>query len=199
MLCWADIKHYQSRIMKFLHDLFPVILFFIAYKMYDFYVATAVIIVATIVQVGYGWIKHHKVERMHLITLVLVLVFGGLTLYLKDPLFLKWKPTVVNWLFAIVFLGSHFIGKIPLVERMMRKSVSLPSPIWFRLNIAWTLFFVVMGVVNLYVAFNYTEETWVNFKLFGMMGMTFLFVILQAFYLARYISETDQAATQEES
>lgn len=185
--------------MKFLHDLFPVILFFIAYKMYDFYVATAVIIVATIVQVGYGWIRHHKVERMHLITLVLVLVFGGLTLYLKDPLFLKWKPTVVNWLFAVAFLGSHFIGKIPLVERMMGKSVSLPSPVWSRLNIAWILFFVVMGVVNLYVAFNYSEEIWVNFKLFGMLGMTFLFVILQALYLARHIAETDQAATQKES
>lgn len=185
--------------MKFLHDLFPVILFFIAYKMYDFYVATAVIIVATIAQVSYGWIRHHKVEKMHLITLVLVLIFGGLTLYLKDPLFLKWKPTVVNWLFAVVFIGSHFIGKSTLVERMMSKSVALPSPIWFRLNIAWSLFFISMGIVNLYVAFNYAEETWVNFKLFGMMGLTFLFVILQAFYLARFISEADPSTTQEES
>ncbi|MCW8945445.1 MAG: septation protein A [Sedimenticola sp.] len=185
--------------MKFLHDLFPVILFFIAYKMYDFYVATAVIIVATIAQVSIGWIRNHKVEKMHLITLLLVLLFGGLTLYLKDPLFLKWKPTVVNWLFAAVFLGSHFIGKMTLVERMMSKSVALPTPIWFKLNIAWSLFFIVMGVANLYVAFNYAEDTWVNFKLFGMMGMTFLFVILQAFYLARFISDTDQPTTQEES
>lgn len=184
--------------MKFLHDLFPVILFFIAYKLYDFYVATAVIIVATLFQVGYGWIRHRKVEKMHLVTLVLVLLFGGLTLYLKDPLFLKWKPTVVNWLFALAFLGSQFIGKASLVERMMGKTVALPAPVWTRLNIAWTLFFVAMGIVNLYVAFNFTEDTWVNFKLFGMMGMTFLFIMLQAFYLARFISEPQQETSPEE-
>lgn len=185
--------------MKFLSDLFPVILFFIAYKMYDFYVATAVIIVATSVQVGYSWFRHRKVEKMHLATLLLVLLFGGLTLYLQDPLFLKWKPTVVNWLFAIVFLGSQFIGQKPLVERMMSKSVALPASIWSRLNTAWSLFFVAMGAVNLYVAFNFSEEAWVNFKLFGMMGMTILFIIFQAFYLAKYISEVDQKTTPEES
>lgn len=185
--------------MKFLSDLFPVILFFIAYKMYDFYVATAVIIVATIVQVTYNWFRHHKVEKMHLVTLLLVLLFGGLTLYLQDPLFLKWKPTVVNWLFALVFFGSHFIGNKPLVERMMSNSVALPAPVWSRLNIAWTLFFVAMGAINLYVAFSFSEDTWVNFKLFGMMGMTILFIILQAFYLAKYISEVEQKTTPEES
>ncbi|AKH19822.1 septation protein A [Sedimenticola thiotaurini] len=185
--------------MKFLSDLFPVILFFIAYKMYDFYVATAVIIVATIVQVGYNWFRYRKVEKMHLVTLLLVLLFGGLTLYLQDPLFLKWKPTVVNWLFAIVFFGSHFIGNRTLVERMMGKSVALPVPVWSRLNMAWTLFFVAMGAINLYVAFSFSEDTWVNFKLFGMMGMTILFIILQAFYLAKYISEVEQKTTPEES
>ncbi len=187
------------KIMKFLSDLFPVILFFIAYKMYDFYVATAVIIVATLVQVGYNWFRNHKVEKMHLITLILVLLFGGLTLYLKDPIFLKWKPTVVNWLFAIVFFGSHFIGNRPLVERMMRNNVSLPQPVWSRLNIAWTLFFIAMGAANLYVAFNFSEDTWVNFKLFGMMGMTILFIVFQAFYLAKFITESEQKTTPEES
>ena len=185
--------------MKFLHDLFPVILFFIAYKLYDFYVATAVIIVATIVQVGYGWMRERKVQKMHLITLALVLLFGGLTLYLQDPLFLKWKPTVVNWLFAAAFLGSHVIGDKPLVERMMSGSVTLDKPVWNRLNLAWVIFFSLMGVVNLYVAFNYSEDTWVNFKLFGMMGLTFLFVILQAFYLARFIADAEQKTTPEES
>lgn len=185
--------------MKFLHDLFPVILFFIAYKLYDFYVATAVIIAATLVQVSIGWLRHRKVEKMHLITLLLVVLFGGLTLYLQDPMFLKWKPTVVNWLFALVFLGSQFVGRKPLVERMMGNSVSLPGPVWTRLNIAWTLFFIAMGAANLYVAFTYSEETWVNFKLFGMMGMTFLFIILQAFYLARYMSEPERETTTEES
>ena len=157
------------------------------------------IIVATIVQVGFNWFRHHKVEKMHLITLLLVLLFGGLTLYLQDPLFLKWKPTVVNWLFAVVFIGSHFIGGTTLVERMMSKSVALPPPIWIRLNLAWTLFFVIMGTVNLYVAFSFSEATWVNFKLFGMLGMTALFIIGQAFYLARFMAEPEQNTTPEES
>jgi intracellular septation protein len=185
--------------MKFLTDLFPIILFFAAYKLYDFYVATVVIIIATIAQVAITWFRHHKVERMHLITLVLVLFFGGLTLYLKDPIFVQWKPTVVNWLFAIVFVGSQFIGDKTLIERMMGKNMSLPAAIWQRLNLAWVLFFILMGVVNLYVAFNYSENTWVNFKLFGMMGLTIIFIILQALYMARFITEETPASSTEES
>lgn len=178
--------------MKFLFDFFPVLLFFIAYKAYDMFVATGVIIVASLVQVGASWWLHRKVEKMHVVTLVIVVLFGGLTLLLRDPVFIKWKPTVVNWLFGAAFLGSHFIGRKTLVERMMSTQIELPPPVWARLNLTWVVFFIAMGVVNLYVAYNYSEDTWVDFKLFGMLGLTFAFVILQAFYIARHLPATEE-------
>jgi intracellular septation protein len=177
--------------MKFLFDLFPILLFFLAYKLYDIYVATAVAIGAAFLQTGLYWLKHRKFETMHLVTLGILVVFGGLTLVLHDPVFIKWKPTVVNWLFAVVFLGSRFIGRRTLVERMMSQAISVPAPIWLKLNWAWTLFFAATGVVNLYVAYNFSESTWVNFKLFGMVGLTLVFVFIQAFYLSRYIESDD--------
>jgi len=177
--------------MKFLFDLFPILLFFLAYKLYDIYVATAVAIGAAFVQTGLYWLRHRKFEKMHLITLGILILFGGLTLALHDPVFIKWKPTVVNWLFGLVFLGSQFIGNRPLVERMMGHAITVPAPVWSRLNWAWTLFFLAMGLLNLYVAYNFSEDTWVNFKLFGMMGLTLLFVFGQAFYLGRYM-QTDK-------
>jgi len=132
---------------------------------------------------------------MHLVTLGLLVVFGGLTLLLRDPVFIKWKPTVVNWLFAIVFLGSQFIGKKSMVERMMSHAIDLPAVIWTRLNVSWGVFFLASGILNLYVAFNYAEETWVNFKLFGMLGLTVVFVILQSFYMARHIQDQSPEET----
>lgn len=173
--------------MKFLFDLFPILLFFVAYKMYDIYVATAVAIGAACVQTGLFWLKHRKFEKMHLITLAILIVFGGLTLVLRDPVFIKWKPTVVNWMFGAAFLGSQFIGKRTLVERMMGHAISVPTPVWSRLNWAWILFFISMGLLNIYVAYSFSEATWVNFKLFGMMGLTLVFVFGQAFYLSRYM------------
>ena len=182
--------------MKFLADLFPVILFFTAYKVYDIYVATAVAIVASLIQVTYSHFRHSKVETMHWVTLGLLTLFGGLTLILQDPDFIKWKPTVVNWLFAAAFLGSHVFMERSLIQRMMDHAITLPKEIWSHLNIAWSSFFVGMGALNLYVAFNFSEDTWVNFKLFGLMGLTLIFVIAQGFYLAKYI-EPEQS--QEES
>lgn len=175
--------------MKFLFDLFPIILFFAAYKLYDIYIATGVAIAAALVQTGLFWLKHRRFENMHLVTLGLLIVFGGLTLILRDPIFIKWKPTVVNWLFAAVFMGSRFIGERTLVERMMSHAITVPAPVWLTLNWAWTLFFLAMGVLNLYVAYTFSEDTWVNFKLFGMMGLTIAFVFMQAFYLSRYMEE----------
>ena len=177
--------------MKLLFDFFPIILFFGAYKLYGIYVATTVAIVATIGQVGYTWIKRRKVENMHWITLVLIVVMGGLTLYLQDEQFIKWKPTLINWLFGLAFLGSQFIGKKPFVERMMAGNIELPSPVWKRLNLSWATYFITLGCVNLYVIYNFDTDTWVNFKLFGMLGLTLTFVVLQAIYLSKYMPETE--------
>lgn len=177
--------------MKFLFDFFPILLFFIAYKLYGIYVATAVAIAASFIQVGMHWVKHRRFETMHLVTLVMIAFFGGLTLILQDEAFIKWKPTVINWLFAVVFLGSQFIGKKNLVERMMGANISLPAFVWPRLNTSWALFFILMGVANLYVMTYYDTDTWVNFKLFGMMGMTLIFMIAQGFYLARYLQQPE--------
>jgi intracellular septation protein len=173
--------------MKFLFDLFPILLFFVAYKLYDIYAATAVAIAAAFLQTGLYWLKHRKFETMHLVTLAILVIFGGLTLVLRDPVFIKWKPTVVNWLFALVFLGSRFIGRRTLVERMMSHAISVPTAVWLKLNWAWTLFFIAIGLVNLFVAYHFSEAAWVNFKLFGMVGLTLVFVFIQAFYLSRFM------------
>jgi intracellular septation protein len=183
--------------MKFLFDFFPILLFFAAYKVYDIFVATAVAIVATVAQVSYYRLKHGRFEKMHVVTLVLIVSLGGATLVLKDPMFIKWKPSIVNWLFAVAFLGSQFIGKRCLIERMMSHAVSAEPPVWLRLNMSWVLFFLAMGFANLYVVYNFDEETWVNFKLFGMMGLTFAFVLAQAFYLARYMKPEQESSGEE--
>ena len=153
--------------MKMLFDFFPVALFFAAYKLYDIYTATAVLIIASILQTGIYWLRQRRFENMHVITLVLVCVFGGMTLLLHDEMFIKWKPTVINWLFALVFIGSMWIGKQPLIRRMMGDHLSLPDTIWLRLNLLWSVFFVVMGIINLIVVYSFDTETWVNFKLFA--------------------------------
>ncbi len=173
--------------MKALFDLFPILLFFIAYKVYDIYVATAVAIGASLLQVGLYWAKHRRVENMHLVTLVLIVVFGGATLLLRDEMFIKWKPTVLNWLFGMAFLGSHFIGKRHLVQRMMGEAVTLPRIVWRRLNLAWTLFFFALGAVNLMVAYNFETDVWVDFKLFGILGLTLVFILAQSLYIARHL------------
>jgi len=177
--------------MKFLADFFPVLLFFVAYKVYDIYVATAVAIVASFVQVTVHWLKHRRFENMHLVTLAIMVVFGGATLFLQDEMFIKWKPTVINWVFAAVFLGSHYIGEKTIIQRMMGAAMTLPDQVWVKLNISWILFFVAIGVLNLYVVYNFDTDTWVNFKLFGLMGITFAFVILQIPFLTKYITPDD--------
>lgn len=178
--------------MKFLFDFFPILLFFISYKMYGMYVATATVIAASCVQVGVSLLRHRRVEKMHLITAALVVLMGGASLMLHNEMIFKWKPTIVYWLFSAVFLGSQFIGKKPVVERMMGATITLPVPLWRRLNLAWTLFFAALGVVNLYVAYNFDTDTWADFKLFGLMGLMFAFVIIQAFFLARHMNPEEE-------
>ena len=175
--------------MKLLFDFFPIILFFIVFKTNGIFAATMAAIIATFIQVGLFWFKHRRFEKMHLVTLALISVFGGATLLLEDELYIKWKPTVLNWLFGAVFIGSQFIGKKTIAERMMGNAIKLPDPIWKRLNWSWALFFVVLGFANIFVFYNYDTETWVNFKLFGMLGLTVLFVVAQSLVLARFIKQ----------
>ncbi|MBE0439370.1 MAG: septation protein A [Gammaproteobacteria bacterium] len=189
--------------MKLLFDFFPIILFFIAYKFgggiyhfdgqeYDIkgiYVATAVMIVASVFQTSYQWLRHRHVEKSHLITLALVVVLGGATLWLQNPDFIKWKPTAVNWLFALAFIAARLFTDKSLLERMMAEHITLPAQIWSRLNTAWVLFFIGSGIANLYVAFNFNEEIWVNFKLFGLLGLTLIFIIGQSIYLAKHAQD----------
>jgi intracellular septation protein len=173
--------------MKMLADLFPVILFFVAYQLSDIYVATQVAIGAAALQVAYHKLRYGQVGNTQWLTLGLLVVFGGLTLALHDPTFIKWKPTVVNWLFAVAFLFSQMFMRRSLLRRMMDHAVALPDAVWVRLNTAWVMFFFSMGVVNLFVAYNYSEQTWVNFKLFGFLGLTLAFMLAQGFYLARHM------------
>ena len=173
--------------MKFLFDFLPVLLFFVAFKTYDIYVATGVAIVASVLQTAWLWFRHGRVERMPLITLALIIGLGGTTLLVHDDTFIKWKPTAVNWLFGLAFLGSQIIGHKTLIERFMGANMELPAATWVRLNFAWVAFFLALGLANLYVAFNFDTDTWVNFKLFGMLGLTFTFILAQVFFLARYL------------
>lgn len=175
--------------MKFLFDIFPVILFFAAFKIFDIYVATAVAIVATALQIAWVWLRHRKVDNMQWISLGLIVVFGGLTLLLRDETFIKWKPTILYWLFGITLLAAQqFFGR-NLIRAMMEKQVTAPDPVWRKLLLGWVGFFVFMGALNLYVAYGFSTDTWVDFKLFGGIGLMILFVIGQAFVLAPHMKE----------
>ncbi|MBS0359462.1 MAG: septation protein A [Proteobacteria bacterium] len=179
--------------MKLLFDFFPILLFFIAFKMYGIYMATGIAIAASIIQVVVFWLKNRRIENIHLITFAIIVVLGGATLLLHNEMFIKWKPTAINWGLALAFLVSHFIGKKNLVQKMMDKNIDLPETIWKRLNIVWITFFTILGFANLYVVYNYDTNTWVNFKLFGVLGVTVLFVIIQAIYLSRHIQLNEKA------
>ena len=178
--------------MKQLLEFIPIILFFIAYKLYDIYVATAVVIVATIIQVAITWFKYKKVETMQWVTLGLILVMGGATIYLQNEQFIKWKLTIIEWLFGLAFIGSQFFGKKPLVERMMGASLELPASIWKKLNLMWATFFISVGFINIYVMQNYNTDDWVTFKTFGVPGLMIVFIILQMVFIYKYIPDTEE-------
>lgn len=185
--------------MKLLYDFFPLLLFFGAFKYYDIYVATGVAIAASFIQVfGYRLVKG-KFETMHLVTFGVIAVFGGLTLLLHDDTFIKWKPTIVYWVLGSITIGSHFIGKKTAIEHLIGKQISMPNHIWVRQNLAWGFFFLMLGMLNVYVAFYYEpdldaarrQEIWVNFKVFGLMAITIVFIIIQAIFMARHIDSGD--------
>lgn len=173
--------------MKFLFDLFPVVLFFIAFKLQGIYVATAVAIAATFVQIGWVWLRHRKVDTLLWVSLAVITAFGGATLLLHDETFIKWKPTVLYWMFAGVLLGSLLIFKKNLIRAVLGHQMDLPEPVWNKLALSWVGFFVGMGILNLVVAYNFNTETWVDFKVFGGLGLTLLFVVLQGLALARHV------------
>jgi intracellular septation protein len=175
--------------MKFLFDLFPVILFFVAFKFAGIYIATAVAIVATFLQIGWVWVRKRKVDSMLWVSLGVITVFGGATLLLHDETFIKWKPTVLYWLFTLTLLIAEFAFHKNLIKAMMGKQMTLPDIVWRKLMLSWAGFFAVMGVLNLYVAFNFPTDTWVNFKLFGGMGLMLVFAVLQALMLAKHVDE----------
>ncbi len=175
--------------MKILFDLFPVILFFIVFKVAGVFAATAAAIAATFVQVA--WVKYHhgKVDTMLWVSLGIITVFGGATLLLHDETFIKWKPTILYWFFTATLLFSAFVLKKNLMRALLHEKMSLPDPIWHRLNLAWSGFFAMLGILNLYVAFNFSTDVWVNFKLFGATGIMLVFILVQAAMLAKYVEE----------
>lgn len=175
--------------MKFLFDLFPVILFFIVFKTQGIYAATMAAIVATLGQIAWVKLRHGKVDNMLIASGVIIVVFGGATLLLHDETFIKWKPSVLYWLFAgVLFVAEIGWGK-NLIQEMLKGQIELPGPVWRTLNHAWAAFFGALGVLNLYVAYHFTTETWVNFKLFGTTGLMFAFIIAQSLYLSRFMKE----------
>ncbi|SJM95084.1 putative intracellular septation protein involved in cell division [Crenothrix polyspora] len=178
--------------MKQIFEFFPVLLFFAAYKLYDIYVATMVMIVATLIQVVIDLVLHRKVETMRWITLALVVVMGSATIYLHDEQYLKWKLSIIEWLFGLAFLGSQFIGDKPFVERMMSGSLTLPPAIWKRLNLLWAGFFTGVGFINLYVMYHYSTDDWVNFKTFGVPILMLVFIALQMVFLYKYMPDTEE-------
>lgn len=190
--------------MKLLYDLFPLLLFFAAFKLYDIYIATGVAIAASVVQVAGLWLKNRRVETMPLVTLGVLIVFGGLTLALRDDTFIKWKPTLVYWLLGAIVLGSQFVGGKTVIERLLGQQIALPPAVWARQNLSWGLFFLALGALNIYVAFYFRPEldeatrqaTWVNFKVFGLLALTIVFMLIQGFFIARHmhVAETKDAS-----
>lgn len=185
--------------MQTLLEFLPVIAFVIAYKLSDFKTAVVVIMVAMTLQIAVTWLLGRALNRMTLASAALVVIFGGVTLWLNNDLIFKWKPTILNWAFAAIFLGSHFIGSKTIAQRLLQSvsktEFALADRDWRILNVMWVVFFLVSGAANLYVAYNFPEAFWVNFKLFGLLGLTVLFVLVQAAWLVR----KDTSATAEDT
>ena len=190
--------------MKFLFDFFPLLAFFLAFYIPEdreqaIYIATYTLIISSVIQIILYWLLFRKFEKMHLITFVVVLIFGGLTIYLQDENFIKWKPTIVNWCFSFALFASHYIGDKPLFQRMINMAddkVTLPNQVWRNINMSWGIFFLFLGFVNLYVAFNYSTEFWVNFKAWGMTLLNFTFLIGMGVYMYKYLKDEPETSQE---
>lgn len=177
--------------MNTILDLAPALLFFGAYASLGIYPATAVLIVSLFALVAVYWFKDKRLHKMHLLTAVVAAVFGGLTLYLRNPEFIKLKPTVVYGLIAIVLLFSQFIGKKVLLARIPQTALVMPDHVWRRVNLAWVVFFVFCAALNLYIAHAFSERVWVEFNVFGFTVLTMLFLLAHAPFLSRYLPKDD--------
>jgi intracellular septation protein len=184
---------------KFLFDLFPLILFFIAYRYADIYTATAVAIAASVAQ--FIWLRAtgKRIEMTHWINLSVIVIFGGATLWLQSDVFIKWKPTVLYWLFGGALLGARYVLGRNLMRKLLGGQLELSDALWDKLNLSWSLFFIVAGAVNLFVAFSghFTESQWVNFKVFGLMGLLLVFVIAQSLWLGKHMQHAEQPDPRE--
>lgn len=175
--------------MKLFFDFFPILLFFAVFKFKGIYFATAAAIIAGVCQLGYMYIRKRKVEPLMWISVLVLALFGGLTILLHNEMFVKWKPTILYWIFAGTLLVSQLIFKKNLIRSMLQNNIELRGRIWGRLLAAWVLFFVLTGTLNLFVAYRYTTAIWVNFKLFGLFGCMLVFVIAQSLFLAPYLAK----------
>ena len=172
--------------MQFFYDFLPIVVFFVAFNAFDIYVATIAAIVICSSQVLYTYfIKGKKPEPSQWISLVLILLLGGATVIFKNEWFIKWKPTAVYWLFSLLLLGSQWIGKKPIMQRLLDKNIQLANSSCRKLNFSWSGFFLAMGAANLYIAYEFSTDVWVNFKLFGTLGLTIVFILGQAWFLSR--------------
>ena len=183
--------------MKLFLDFFPIVLFFVAFKLWGIYVATGVAIVATVAQIA--WVRYStgKVEPMQWLSLGIIVVFGGATILAHDETFIKWKPTVLYWLMGGTLAVGQLFFRRNLLKSLMGTQLELPDAAWRAMNWSWITFFAVMGVLNLWVAYNFDTDAWVNFKLFGGLGLMGLFVVGQALYLGRYMKDTKEAEARE--
>ena len=184
--------------MKLLIDFFPIILFFAAFKLWGIYAATGVAIAATVVQIAYLRLRHGKVEPMQWMSLGIIVLFGGATLLAQSETFIKWKPTVLYWLMGGTLLAGQLLFRRNFIKSLMGAQIELPDAVWRQLNWAWAGFFTTMGVLNLWVAYQFDTDTWVNFKLFGGIGLMLAFVIAQALFLGRYIKDEPGQARPED-
>ena len=185
--------------MQALFDVFPVIVFFVVYRFQGIYAATVAIIVTMALQIAYQWLRYRKVNKMFLVSGIAVAILGAITLALRNPLFIQWKATIVNWLFAAVFLGSQFVGDKTLIERVMGHAVQLDAPFWRQLNLMWVGTFAALGAANLYVVYHFSEAVWVDFKMFGMTGLLLLVAIVQAVWIALRTAPTTAEANESQS
>lgn len=178
--------------MRLFYDTLPIIIFFTLYYTWNIFAATAGAMITSLGQVSLTLLQGKRPETSHWVSLITIFVLGSATLILRDEMFIKWKPTAVYWVLSLAFFGSQFIGAKPLIKRMLDKSIELPSKIWMILNFSWSAFFFTMGVINLFIVYNFSTQIWVNFKLFGSLGLTLFFVLIQGVFLSNYLPKTTE-------